>query len=334
MTTSNVASFSMLLFAAGIALLCIKICEGATTKNPECQGLQSLADHFKAVTGTQIAKSSGLNNVNCQVFHNCSGIWCAGQLRGKNFNGTTYLEHCDKPIKILVHLKAPGSGVDEWKAFEDGQDVVFQLPTPFGNLPLTVTPSLKRNGNNIEIKFKACTKMPIIPNPVCNQIQETSVQVSRTTCPTQKPGNRTTTAKSMTSSAMKPRTTGKASIPSAATTERKLSTKKQTTGTVPTHSTIKLTTLLPTGKTHTVGHKKKNAALSHNSASHGLSTGGKVAIVVSVILVCLLTLGLIAYWRKLKRRGSPMYYNDIFVNRNSRSDLDDDEPLFESHLVL
>ncbi len=68
-----------------------------------------------------------------------------------------------------------------------------------------------------------------------------------------------------------------------------------------------------------------------STVSHGLSTGAEVGIAVSVILVLLLILGLVVYWRRLKRRG-PMYYNDIFVNR--ADNFEDDEPLFDSHLVL
>ena len=58
-----------------------------------------------------------------------------------------------------------------------------------------------------------------------------------------------------------------------------------------------------------------------------------MAIGTSAILVIVLILGLFLYWRKLMKRR-PAYYNDILTNRDSMQGFDDEEPLFDSHLVL
>lgn len=62
-------------------LVLIDIKKTGADVNPECQGLKNLASNLKAAAATGVASLvAKVQNVNCQVFQNCSGKVHLGRL--------------------------------------------------------------------------------------------------------------------------------------------------------------------------------------------------------------------------------------------------------------
>ncbi|XP_065056349.1 uncharacterized protein LOC135684612 [Rhopilema esculentum] len=306
--------------------------DGSDKSTEDCQAFNTLGDKIEA-----LAKSYKLAD-SCTTFSNCSGIKCTGGIFGRSFRVSVGMEHCEKPVRLWMHLSVQSMNIDEWRELKDGiRTDIFKDKTLPAILPVTasayVIPNFERTGNNITLSGDMCVSSALLGSK-CQTIPKVSLPVSRAMCD-QKGGVVTPTVrtpKPVTRQSSNTTAT-KAPKPAEHSTKKLDALSRSSTEQITTFSkgnTKKEQSSYPTKVLQSSTPKKSHAKVhgrKHSSGASGISTGTKVAIVSSVILAILLLIGLFAYWRKLKKKR-PAYYNDITINAG------DEEPFMDSHLVL
>jgi len=329
----------VVILALFVGTFCVNAQE-SRKEAEDCAGLKQLARYIETVGRKYSVADS------CKVFSNCSGLHCSGSIFTNPFSLSIGVQHCQDPVQLWLYLRAPKLNVDESRVLTNGVKVQL-LPRPVSLLrEVSVQPKLVKRNGNITIGGRLC--YTLLLQSACQNMNDISIPVSEKLC-------------SMDGKSTHSAPTGRAKlstdkIHTGATKTKPMTTKKtkvvtgmasQTpkgphskgsagTGRIKTAMTNTSTARMKTNMTGTSTTVTKHS--HHSGASHmgdhngskarpALSTGAKVALVTSVLLLATLILGIFVYWRRLKNRR-PAYYNDINVNR------EDEDPFFDSHLTL
>ena len=84
------------------------------------------------------------------------GIKCTGGIFGNSFSVSVGMEHCEKPVRLWMHLSVQNMNVDEWRELKDGTRTdIFKDKTLPTIVPVKATayviPNFERTGDNITL---------------------------------------------------------------------------------------------------------------------------------------------------------------------------------------